>query len=123
MIKDPHLKIKKVRELRGYSQQYMGDELILSTRAYSKIETGETQLTIKRVNQISEILEIDALELLGFDHLQIFNNAESANINSGYPHIYEKLIAQYERHIKSLEEQIQLLKSQISDDRFPERLK
>lgn len=117
MIKDPHLKIKKVRELRDYSQQYMGDELIIGTRAYSKIETGETQLTIKRVNQISEILKIDALELLAFDHQQIFNKAESAsNINVSYPQLYDKLIAQYEKHIKSLEDQILLLKAQIVND-------
>ena len=49
-------------------------ELNLSTRAYSKIETGETELTIKRLNEISEVLGVNPMEVLGFNEKQIFNN-------------------------------------------------
>lgn len=38
------IKIKKIRELKGYSQDYVANKLAISQRAYSKIESGETRL-------------------------------------------------------------------------------
>ena len=35
-------KIKKIRELKGYSQEYLGGMLNISQRAYSKIERPES---------------------------------------------------------------------------------
>lgn len=74
MIKKPGLKIKNIRELKNYTQEYMADQLNLSTRAYSKIESGETELTIKRLNQISVIFNMSSIDLLCFDELQMFVN-------------------------------------------------
>jgi transcriptional regulator with XRE-family HTH domain len=56
MIQQPEIKLKQLRELKNFTQEYMAQQLGLSTRAYSKIETGETQLTINRLNEISTIL-------------------------------------------------------------------
>lgn len=112
MIETPHIKLKQLRELKNLTQEYVANKLDITTRAYSKIETGETQLTIKRLNEISEILEIDPLEILGFDHQQIFNNCQQeGNIGINYIQMSDKLIEQYEKTIKSLENQIQLLNS------------
>ena len=83
----------------------------LSTRAYSKIETGETQLTINRLNEISKVLEMNPVEVLGFDDKKIFNINNSTG-NNGYNNIFfpDKLVQQYEETIQALKEQIQLLK-------------
>lgn len=48
MIIDPHFKIRQIRELKNFTQDYMAAQLEMSTRAYSKIESGETQLTVNR---------------------------------------------------------------------------
>ena len=56
MILSPEIKIKQIRELKNYTQEYVATQLGLTTRAYSKIESGETQLTINRLNEISSIL-------------------------------------------------------------------
>jgi transcriptional regulator with XRE-family HTH domain len=80
-------------------------------RAYSKIETGETQLTINRLNEISIILGIDPIEVLGFDEKQIFNNCkQDGYIGINHISASDKLILQYEETIQSLKEQIALLK-------------
>ena len=71
MIEHPEKKLKQLRELKNYTQEYMATELGLSTRAYSKIEAGETQLTINRLNEISRVLGIEPMEILGFDHKNI----------------------------------------------------
>ena len=111
MIQQAETKIKQIRELKNFTQEYMAQKLKLSTRAYSKIETGETQLTINRLNEISEVLEVQPMEILGFDDKKIFNISHSTG-NNGYNNIRypEKLIQQYEETIQSLKEQIQLLK-------------
>ena len=65
MIEQPEIKIKQIRKLKNFTQEYVAGKLNLSTRAYSKIETGETQLTINRLNEISTILGIEPMEVLG----------------------------------------------------------
>ena len=111
MIEQAETKIKQIRELKNFTQDYVAQKLGLSTRAYSKIETGETQLTINRLNEISAILGVQPLEVLGFDDKKIFNINNSTG-NNGYNNILypDKLIQQYEETIQALKEQVQLLK-------------
>jgi transcriptional regulator with XRE-family HTH domain len=115
MINAPEIKIKQLRELKNYTQEHVATQLGLTTRAYSKIEAGETQLTINRLNEISAILGIDPLEVLGFDDKQIFNNCEQeGNIGINHINLPDKLIQQYEKTIQALEDQVRLLKNIIS---------
>ena len=51
-------KIKAIRVERGYSHEYMGYRLNISQVAYSKIEKGETKLSVDRLYKIAEILEV-----------------------------------------------------------------
>jgi transcriptional regulator with XRE-family HTH domain len=111
IIEKPELKIKQLRELKNFTQEYMAGHLGISTRAYSKIETGETQLTLNRLNEISTVLGISPIEVLGFDEKQIFNNCkQEGNIGINHINLPEKLINQYEETIKSLKEQIEIMK-------------
>ena len=115
MITSPEIKIKQIRELKNFTQEYVATQLGLTTRAYSKIEAGETQLTINRLNEISAILGVQPLEVLGFDDKQIFNNCkQEGNQNTiGTANFYlpDKLIQQYEKTIQVLEDEVSLLKS------------
>jgi transcriptional regulator with XRE-family HTH domain len=111
MIIHPENKIKKLRELKNYTQEFMAKKLGLSTRAYSKIETGETQLTINRLNEISSILAVSPMGILDFDDKQVFNNCkQDGYIGINHISMPEKLIKQYEDTIQSLKEQISLMK-------------
>lgn len=111
MIEKPEIKIKQLRELKNFTQEYMAGHLGISTRAYSKIETGETQLTVNRLNEISAVLGITPVEVLGFDDKQVFSNCkQKGNIGINHINLPEKLIEQYEETIKSLKEQIGMMK-------------
>ncbi|HLV46655.1 MAG TPA: helix-turn-helix transcriptional regulator [Flavobacterium sp.] len=114
MIKNAELKVKNIRELKNLTQEYMANQLNLSLRAYSKIESGETQLTINRINEISNILNVNPLELLGFDEKNIFNIHNSTG-NNGYNLINssDKMIEHYEETIEFLKEQNKTLLSII----------
>jgi transcriptional regulator with XRE-family HTH domain len=117
MIEHPEKKLKQLRELKNYTQEYMATELGLSTRAYSKIEAGETQLTINRLNEISRVLGIEPMEILGFDHNNIFNNCTQEGDNSTMgTSTYlapDKLMEQYEQRIKHLESEIIFLRALV----------
>ena len=116
MIYHPEIKIKQIRELKNVSQEFVATQLGLSIRAYSKIETGETQLTINRLNKISKALGIDPIEVLGFDDKQVFNNCkQDGYIGINHINLPEKLIQQYEKTIAVLEDEVKLLKSLLGN--------
>ena len=51
-------RIRSQRVLKGLSQQNMADELNLTLAGYSKIERGDTELTLTRLRQIAAVLNI-----------------------------------------------------------------
>ncbi|MEY4893999.1 MAG: hypothetical protein RL751_809 [Bacteroidota bacterium] len=117
MIQQPEVKLKQLRELKNYTQEYVATQLGLTTRAYSKIESGETQLTINRLNEISTILGIDPMEALGFDHQNIFNNCtqegDHNTIGTSNYSLPDKLIEQYEKRIHQLESEVMFLRALV----------
>jgi transcriptional regulator with XRE-family HTH domain len=60
--------IRRVREFRNYTQDYLAAKLAISQNAYSKIELGYSKLTVNRLFQIAVILEVDAIHLISPDH-------------------------------------------------------
>jgi len=63
----PGTTIRKFREYRNYSQEYVARKMGISQNAYSKIENNITQLTVNHVKQISQILEVPVIDLLKDD--------------------------------------------------------
>jgi transcriptional regulator with XRE-family HTH domain len=51
-------KIRRLRELRNYRQEYMAEQLGISQNAYSRLENGETKLDVERLRKIAEVLEV-----------------------------------------------------------------
>ncbi|HJP62902.1 MAG TPA: helix-turn-helix transcriptional regulator [Mucilaginibacter sp.] len=63
--------IRKIREHRNYTQEYLAAKLRISQNAYSKIELGYTKITVERLFQIAEILESDPVNIITNDETQI----------------------------------------------------
>jgi transcriptional regulator with XRE-family HTH domain len=63
-IKTVAVNIRKIREYRNYTQEYLAMKLNISQNAYSKIELGYTKITLERLYQIAQILEVDLIELI-----------------------------------------------------------
>lgn len=71
--------IRNKREAKNYTQEYLAYKLEISQNAYSKIELGYTKITVERLFQIAEILEINPVELLDTD----VNEAEQGLLLNG----------------------------------------
>ena len=74
--------IKKIRELKNYSQEYLAQELGISQPAYARIESGTSIPKIDRLQHIAEILEVDISTLLNTSVFHFIFNA--AAHQSGY---------------------------------------
>lgn len=57
-------KIRIQRLTKNYSQEYMAFMLEISQAAYSKVERNETEISLRRLFEIAEILKISAFELM-----------------------------------------------------------
>ena len=101
----------------GYSHEYMANELKLSQVSYTKIENNTTKLTVDRLYQIAEILEVEVAELLGIE-LKLSmtqNNNDSATgylqkietFNQENKDVYEGLLASKEEVIESLKKMLE----------------
>ena len=63
----PGTTIRKFREYRNYSQDYVARKMGISQNAYSKIENNITQLTVNHVKMISQVLDVPVIDLLRDD--------------------------------------------------------
>ncbi|HEV7382530.1 MAG TPA: helix-turn-helix transcriptional regulator [Dyadobacter sp.] len=65
-LKSAHFgkKIRKVRLSKGYKQEYIAHRIGLGQAGYSKIETGETALTLERAFAIAKALDMSLVELI-----------------------------------------------------------
>jgi len=61
--------IRKYRTQNEFSQEYMASRLNICQEAYSKIELGKTELTLKRLYQIASVFGIPVSELLPEENL------------------------------------------------------
>jgi transcriptional regulator with XRE-family HTH domain len=78
--------IRKIRELRNYTQEYMADQLGLSVSGYGKIERSDSDINLSRITQIAEILNVSRTSLLEFNSEDLLKNLdeESANKSNNY---------------------------------------
>ena len=61
------INIRKIRESKSFTQDYLAMKFAISQNAYSKIELGYTKITVERLFQIAQILEVDPVYLINFD--------------------------------------------------------
>lgn len=113
-------KIAQQRSKKGYTFENMAHELDITPAAYRKIETGETKLSVERLMKISEILDEDLSNLLDIDTKNVFNNQSNEGngyveiINNDYKDIIKDIKEAYDKLIQSKDDQIVMLKEQIS---------
>lgn len=68
-----------MRNLKGWSQEKLAEELGYSLNAYARIERGETDITLKKLENILEKMGTDLQQLLGLNEGNVFNLAENYN--------------------------------------------
>ncbi len=111
--------IKEIREKqKGLRQEDIAKALGLSTKAYSNIENNISDITLTRLQEISEVLGVSPEYILNYQdkstYTNIFNNYEG---NNGTINMFQ---GNSSEHIKNLENQIN--KSKKESQRLKERI-
>jgi len=76
-------KIRLLRHQKGWSQEDVAKRLDISIPAFSKIETGITDINLSRLEQIATLFEMTVVQLLTFNDTEqdqkFVNELESVN--------------------------------------------
>lgn len=64
--------IRSIRVSKGLSQEYIANELGIKQAAYSNIESGRSDITLNRLHDLAQLLEVSVFDLI----------IENNNINS-----------------------------------------
>jgi transcriptional regulator with XRE-family HTH domain len=119
--------IRKVRESKSYSQEFMAVKLGVSQNVYSRMEQGLAKIEIERLLPISEILEASISDLIGAKDRQTVNITNNQTVNGNVSNntpinevkslhekqieLYVTIIEEKDKRIKSLEKEITSLKA------------
>lgn len=78
MIKsNVYINIRKIRELKNMTREYVAEELKMSMSGYGKIERGEVDLTVSKLTEISKVLDVSMEFIFKFDVSVFFNDTKS----------------------------------------------
>lgn len=106
-------KIRAISTQQKISQEKMAERLDLTPQAYSKIESGKTKLSLDRIQQIAQILNIDVTELIHNNDNGVFllinENCTNENLNNGAIIYHGNQQSINEQELKHDNEKMQLI--------------
>lgn len=101
--------IKKIREIRNFSQSYMARMLGISQPAYSDIENGKTKINSDKLLSISLILKVDVAVIINFsEEMLLHHTMDDLAFFEKIKNMYENMLRQKDEEISSLKETIKI---------------
>lgn len=90
--------IKKTRVGLGLSQAETARKLDISTPAFCKIETGQTDLNISRLLQIAKVFNVSVVELISNSHHESNHSDELISL--------KKVLSEKEEELNKLRKKV-----------------
>lgn len=94
--------LRKIREIKGLKQETVAKKLGLTTNGYGKIERGESNLNLDRLNQIADVFGISTQDILNFDESVIYN-IQSMNNSAPHGTVNNFSLSEEERRILNIQ--------------------
>lgn len=115
-------KLRKFRELRNYTQEYMAKELNMTTAGYGKIERDESEITYQKLEKIAQILGMRVEDIINFNESLVFNVMyNQTGITNGYvvapENTFDNERKLFEQIIQQLREENAFLKKLLEKDK------
>ncbi len=105
-------KIRLLRHQKGWSQEDVARQLDISIPAFSKIETGITDINISRLEQISALFNLSVVQLLTYnDPEQEIKNATDLEMLTKKLHEKDVEVIELQKKVIELYEEIRNVKS------------
>lgn len=93
-------KIRLLRHQKGWSQEDVAKQLDISIPAFSKIETGITDINLSRLEQISKLYEMTIVQLL------TFNDADQEQKSTSEMETMQKKLVEREAELIELQKKV-----------------
>jgi transcriptional regulator with XRE-family HTH domain len=103
--------IRAFRHQHGWSQEDVANRLGISIPAFSKIETGVTDINLSRLEQIANIYEVDVVQILAMD-------AEEVEQTPSNLSIVQKRLLDREAEIVNLQRKVILLYEELRNSKI-----
>lgn len=119
-------KLRMLREVHNYTQEYIANILDVAPNTYSLMEKGQAQFTIDRIEKLADFYKMDISDLLKLNDQTIIHHiSHSSGICSETVNVHNNGLSEEERSlykdtIKRLEEQNDKLMKLI--DKLSEKL-
>jgi transcriptional regulator with XRE-family HTH domain len=78
-----HEKIRIIRKAKGLTLEEVAHQLGMSTNGYGDIERGATDVNLSRLEQISQLFDIELSELIDLNEKNVFNFLGTQNTGIG----------------------------------------
>lgn len=91
--------IRILRHQHGWSQEDIANRLGISIPAFSKIETGVTDVNLSRLEQIANIYEVSVVQLLTVDN-------EQTEVAPSHLNLIQKKLSDRENEIAALQRKV-----------------
>ncbi|MFC0517138.1 helix-turn-helix domain-containing protein [Mucilaginibacter angelicae] len=98
--------IRTLRHQHGWSQEDVANRLGISIPAFSKIETGVTDINLSRLEQIANIFDINVVNLLALD-------TEEVDMKPSSLSVAQKKLIDRESEIANLQRKVILLYEEL----------
>ncbi|MFN0082074.1 MAG: helix-turn-helix domain-containing protein [Ferruginibacter sp.] len=108
------IRIRKLRELRGYSQDYMAIKLDISQEQYSYLETKQKTIPDEQIKAIATLLAVKEDYLRVFDPQKLIENTLNDQ-SQEYLNIQSHIIESHETERKFFLNLIDKLKEELKE--------
>jgi transcriptional regulator with XRE-family HTH domain len=102
-----HEYIKAIRLSKGLTQDVIAEKLGMTQSNYARIESGKAQITVDKLNQLSELFEMSVSSILNYEG--------STDIEKD-SHYYLLIIAKLEKKVLLLEKKVKDFEEEIESD-------
>lgn len=110
-------KLRVLREVHNYTQEYVANILDVAPNTYSLMEKGQAQFTIERMEKLASLYKMDLSDLLNLNNQIIIHSIHNSNgicsenfsinntIHEDERKMYKEVIQQLREQNNKLEEQ------------------
>lgn len=105
-------KVKKLRELRNFTQKHMADQLGIGQSTYSTIESGELDITLSRLEEISKLLGMRVEDVMAFDERMVFNISTQHHSQNGFAGSFQQTFTN-DQKLEELYKEIMALRERV----------
>ncbi|MDB5091110.1 MAG: helix-turn-helix domain protein [Mucilaginibacter sp.] len=112
-------KIRSIREMRGFSQEYLSQKLGIAQNSYSRMENNQTKLSSEILEKLAKELGVSPMDILSSEPFVVnfyganhgsqgnFNTIE--NLYTGQKDLYEKMLSDKDKEIYRLNKLLETL--------------